>query len=431
MKANCHSRVSCTRGKRGPDAIFLPKRLKSVRFTLTYMQPFGAVAVVTVIAFILSVVLPVTASAAGAPPVPAAKLALKLDRGISIDRQFRTIPPEPAMKFTSEDVRLIKSMGFEFVKVLVNPAPLMNENGLDDSKKWYLNEMVELVTRENLPVVVCIHPEWEHKKAILSNPNEFAKFLRFLEGTGRCLAEVWRPDQLALQLMTEPIAEKGDWNELQPKMWEVARRAMPGHTLILAGDQVGKIEGLVTTQPVSDANVMYSFTFYEPFTLTLQGGEWLTPKVWSYLGSVPYPSSPEIIAERRQRILEKIPADPPEWRPSAEGLLIEYGAARWNKEKIAAYVHTLADWNAAHGGGLKIWCAEFGCYQRTIEPEDRYRYIKDLREAFEGNGIGWAYWSYNETLTIMTQDRTPFGPAREQSPDVRMLEMLFGVRDGR
>jgi hypothetical protein len=125
-------------------------------------------------------------------------------------------------------------------------------------------------------------------------------------------------------------------------------------------------------------------------------------------------------------ILGKIPASPGEWRPIVERLLTDYGNACWNREKIAARVRRLADWNNSHGGGLKIWCAEFGCYQRTIEPMARYRYIRDVREAFEANCIGWAYWSYNETLTIMTPERQAFGPAESQTPDKRMLDALFG-----
>ncbi len=226
--------------------------------------------------------------------------------------------------------------------------------------------------------------------------------------------------------MTEPGGNTLDWNELQPRMWRVARTAMPQHTLILAGDQVGKIEGLITTQPVDDENVAYSFTYYDPFVLTLQGAEWLTPKLWSHLGSVPYPCSPEIMAARLPAILERIPATPPEWRGAADGLLREYGNACWNREKIAARVRLLSDWNARHGGGLKIWCAEFGCYQRTIEPRDRYQYIRDVKESFEEYGIGWAYWSYNETLTIMTPDRQSFGPAERQTPDKPMLDILLG-----
>jgi endoglucanase len=273
---------------------------------------------------------------------------------------------------------------------------------------------------------VCIHPEWEFKKGILSNPEKFAEFLGFLDDTARFLSNGWGPKQLALQLMTEPGGNSMNWNEVQLQMWQTARHAMPEHTLILAGDQVGTIEGLITTKPVDDANVMYSFTFYDPFVLTLQGGEWLSPKLWTHLGSIPYPSTPEIIAERMKTILEKVPPDPPDWRMSAEGMLMEYGSACWNKEKIAGCVKKLVDWNKSYGGGLRIWCAEFGCYQRTIDPEDRYRYIKDVREVFEENGIGWAYWSYNETLTVMTSDRQPFGPAASQTPDEKMLEVLLG-----
>jgi hypothetical protein len=105
---------------------------------------------------------------------PAARLALELNRGISIDRQFRTIPPEPIMQFTRDDIRLIKSMGFEFVKLIVNPEPLMSDNRLDSRKRDYLREMVTKVVEEGLPVVVCIHPEWEFKKRILGDRGELA-----------------------------------------------------------------------------------------------------------------------------------------------------------------------------------------------------------------------------------------------------------------
>ena len=200
---------------------------------------------------------------------------------------------------------------------------------------------------------------------------------------------------------------------------------MPDHTLILAGDQVGKIEGLLTTKPVDDPNVMYSFTFYDPFVLTLQGAEWLTPGWWSHLGGVPYPASPEVIRDLMPKIIDNIPATPEPWRPAVEQVLKQYGEERWNREKVAARVQRLADWNNSHGGGLRIWCAEFGCYQRTIDPAVRYRYLRDVREAFEHHGIGWAYWSYNETLTVMTPERQPFGPAHAQEPDNTLLESLF------
>lgn len=351
---------------------------------------------------------------------------LSLHRGICIDRQFRTIPPERIMSISRDDIRLIKSLGFEFVKLLVNPEPLMSENRLSSESRWYLRDLVQLAADEGLPVVVCLHPEWEFKARVLSDAREFARFAGFVEDTGRFLAARWGPKELALQLLTEPGGNALDWNELQSQLWRAARRAMPSHTLILAGDQVGKIEGLITTKPVPDENVLYSFTFYDPFLLTMQGAKWFAPAWWSHLAGVPYPSSPEIIRERLPALLEKIPATPDSWRPEVTRLLTEYGAARWNREQLAARVRMLADWNRSHGGRLKIWCAEFGCYQRTIEAPVRYQYLQDLREVFEQYGIGWAYWSYNETFTAMTTQRQPFGPAKDQKPDQRLLEALFG-----
>ncbi|MHB8862904.1 MAG: glycoside hydrolase family 5 protein [Pirellulaceae bacterium] len=364
--------------------------------------------------------------AANVPSAPPARLALELNQGICIDRQFRTIPPEPIMRFTRDDIRLIKSMGFKFVKLIVNPEPLMTDNRLDSSKGEYLQQMVAQVVEEGLPVVFCIHPEWEFKRKILSDRAEFARFLPFLQDVGELLAARWNPDVLALQLMTEPVTDAIAWNELQPQLWEVARRTMPGHTLILAGDQVGRIEGLITTEPVDDANVMYSFTFYDPFLFTLQGAAWLTPKWWSQLGLVPYPSSPEIIDAHLSSVLDGIPPEPAGGRTTVGQHLKDYGTARWNEQALAARIGMLTQWNETHGGRLRILCAEFGCYQQTVDPEHRCRYLHDVRTAFEANGIGWAYWSYNETFTIMTPDRTPFGPAGRQTPDRRLLEALLG-----
>ena len=127
------------------------------------------------------------------------------------------------MRITPEDIRLIKSMGFEVVKLIVNPEPLLSDKGLSDATRWYLKEIVQLVVDEGLPVVVCIHPEWKFKEKVLSDAHEFSRLVGFLEETGRFLAASWGPQQLALQLKTEPGGNARDWNELQPRMWQAAR----------------------------------------------------------------------------------------------------------------------------------------------------------------------------------------------------------------
>ena len=48
-----------------------------------------------------------------------------------------------------------------------------------------------------------------------------------------------------------------------------------------------------------------------------------------------------------------------------------------------------------------------------------------MRTALEERGIGWAYWSYNETFTVMAAGRIPFGPAGSQTPDGKVLSVLL------
>ena len=74
----------------------------------------------------------------------------------------------------------------------------MAGNRLDESKRWYLKEIVDLAVQEELPAVVCIHPEWEFRN-ISSVMRTFAGFLAFLEDVARFLASGWSPKQLALQ----------------------------------------------------------------------------------------------------------------------------------------------------------------------------------------------------------------------------------------
>ena len=42
--------------------------------------------------------------------------------GITIDRQLHQVPPEPRNVILRDDIRLIKSMVFEFVKLVINPT---------------------------------------------------------------------------------------------------------------------------------------------------------------------------------------------------------------------------------------------------------------------------------------------------------------------
>lgn len=360
------------------------------------------------------------------PTAPAAKLRLKLERGIAIDRQIRAIPPGPYATINREDIRLIKSMDFEFVKLLINPAVFQTGRGLNFGNMWYFEQIVNFGVEQRLPVVVCIHPENEFKIECLQDKAKFENLLGFYRELAVYIARRWNPDQLAIQLMTEPFgsSSKADdwnyWDTLQHRIWKVVRQFMPAHTMILSGDMTGQIEGLCDITPVIDANVMYSFTFYEPHIFSFQGGSW-QPGGIQYLKEIPYPSNPDIVSSM-QNYLSAVPEQS---KAAMKAEIERYAVENWNRDRLKARMQQLVDWNQYYGGGrLKIWCAEFGCYQGA-NAVDRCRYIQDMRSLFDANHIGWSYWSYNETFSAMTSNRTPFGAASEQVPDGDILKALM------
>lgn len=331
-----------------------------------------------------------------------------ITRGLSLDRQYLRVPEVP--NFDMFDIRLIKSMGFEHVKLLVNPEPHKSGDGIEPTSMRYIDAIINLVLNEGLPVVVDIHPEHPFKLNVLGNWTEFEDMLGFYEEFAAYLAGRWDPGDLVFQLMTEPNGNAWDWNVMQKAVWEAVRAGMPDHTLILSGDQYAVIEGLVNVEPVDDDNVLYCFGFYEPYIFTFQGGSW----AWGYLPylqHVPYPSSPEIIDATMDDMLAKVPKT---FREGAEADLRAYGEERWNKDRLAARLQMALDWAEANGG-QKLWVTEWGVYHAVTSPAHRYAFINDARELFDDNGVGWAYWSYSETQTVLTP---------ENQVDHQMLQAL-------
>jgi hypothetical protein len=292
---------------------------------------------------------------------------------------------------------------------------------------------VDRVVHGGLVAVVCLHPERPFKEALFGDRERFGEYLGFQETFGRYVAEHWTAEQVAFELMTEPFgtsqnpSDWNHWNALQHRLWEAARRALPGHTLILSGDQVGHLRGVINVQPVHDANVMYSFTTYDPICFTHQKAPWMEVW-WPCLEGVPYPSSPEAIRGALPEILAGIPVEPAGWREQARAVLEAYGQERWNKARQERRIEQISQWNRFYGGGLRLWCAEFGVFGSGtggVPPKDRTRFIRDLREVLDANRIGWSYWSYNEVFTVLRPDhRHPFGDVTLEDIDDEMLKAL-------
>lgn len=350
---------------------------------------------------------------------------LNLNRGISIDRQLHSIPPKVYNLIHREDIRLIKSMKFQYVKIILNPDVLKSKGELDLSRIWYLDQVVQLAVDEQLPVVVCIHPMPAFKQTVLNDKQEFSQFVSFIEELTLHIATRWTPNQIAFQLMTEPFASSENpedwnhWDKLQHQLWAAIRGKMPQHTLILSGDLVGSIDGLLNITPVDDDNVLYAFSFYDPQVFTQQGiGE--SGSDMLRLKNLPFPSGPQTITAM-STILATVPEP---WKADITRRIEHYAEEQWDTEKLAARIDKAVQWRKRYGDKPRLWCSEFGCYE-AAPATDRRLYLDQVRTLFDQYDIGWCYWSYNETFTVMAANRTRHGQAGEQTPDKALLHALM------
>ncbi|MDO4587363.1 MAG: hypothetical protein Q4C95_08705 [Planctomycetia bacterium] len=110
---------------------------------------------------------------------------------------------------------------------------------------------------------MCMEPAF--KKRYLGSWEGFELLLSFNEALGKFIHSHsnWPPQRFALQVMTEPFVNIGDWSIMTARQWEAVRCGAPTLILFLSSDLAGNMESLKTKEPVQNKNVCYCFTTCE------------------------------------------------------------------------------------------------------------------------------------------------------------------------
>jgi endoglucanase len=294
---------------------------------------------------------------------------------------------------TADDIALIKSMGFDHVRLSVNPQPMFNErepNLIPVDYLVSLDAAVKMVLDHGLVVVIDLHPESEFKTR-LGKEDEFVQ--RFGD-FWRALAahySTWDADRVFLEVMNEPeFGDRYRWLGVQMKLVAAIREGAPGLTIIAAGARWSNDDELVFEEPLRDPNVIYNFHFYEPYIFTHQGATW-SAYYWHWLRGVRYPSSEESAARAAALVPDEVD----------RLQVIRYGLEHWDAGRIEAEMKQAAEW--ARRRGVPLVCNEFGVYRDYADPADRDAWLHDVRTALEHNGIGWTMWDYSGSFGVVTK----------------------------
>ena len=325
--------------------------------------------------------------------------AKHLQRGINLSEWFAQVfDPKGYAKehfetwTTAQDIALIKAMDFDHVRLSVNPKPMWRQNAADQLPEEYLGYLdaaIKMILDSGLAVVLDIHPDGEFKDKLSSDAmvEQFADFWRALAKH----YSGYDANRLFLETLNEPeLRDRYRWNGIQAHLATAIREGAPQHTIIVEGARWADDDDLLFLEPLRDGNVIYNFHFYEPHLFTHQGATW-GESWWHYLKAVPYPSTTENV----NAAVELVPDD------AQKLALRRYGAERWNAARIEAEFAQVAAWGKKWN--VPLVCNEFGVYRRTANPDDRARWLSDVRTALEKNGMGWTMWDYSGGFAIVVK----------------------------
>ncbi len=351
--------------------------------------------------FLLSGLLAgVAVAQAGGAQSLAFRRAEKLKRGINVSEWFaqvydkRGYTPEHFQAWTTaEDIALIKTMGFDHVRLSVNPQPMFNAHEPNKIPAEYLASLdaaVKMILDHGLAVVIDLHPESDFKVRLAKEDGFVERFADFW----RVLAahySTWDAERVFCEIMNEPeFSDPYRWMGVQAKLAAAIREGAPAHTIIAAGARWSDNDDLIFQEPLHDTNVIYNFHYYEPHIFTHQGATW-SAYSWHWLHGLKYPSSPE----QAERVAAQIPEEKDRLQ------VIRYGLEHWDAVRLESEMKQAAEW--ARRRGVPLVCNEFGVYREYSNPEDRAAWLHDVRTALEHNGIGWTMWDYSGSFGVVVK----------------------------
>ncbi len=350
--------------------------------------------------FIFFATLPLAlAQTAPTSSVPALRLA-HIRHGVNLSGWFAQVyDPKGYTKehlqtwTTASDIALIKSAGFDHVRLSINPQPFMDAARHRDGSAelfGYLDAAIKMILDAGLAVEIDMHPDSDFKTRLAKEDEFVERFADFWSMVAKRYAPL-DPDRVFFEILNEPeMRDAYRWYGVEAKLAAAIRRAAPSNTIIAAGARWDDDDDLVFLEPLPDPNVIYVFHFYEPHIFTHQGATW-GAYYWHWLKGLHYPSSPENAAQVATLL--------PEARDRMQ--VIRYGQDHWDASRIDAEINQADGWAKQHG--VPLICNEFGVFRDFAEPQDRNAWIKDVRTSLERHNIGWTMWDYSGNFGVVTQ----------------------------
>lgn len=337
------------------------------------------------------------------------------------------------------DLDAIRRAGFDFVRIPVEPAPLLGARSPAERRHLVdaLVGLAQSVSDAGLATIVTMAPsnsgEQSVKRQVVDGGPVTAEYLDVVTALAGALQDkiAGRGGLTLFELLNEPTPSKGGaeterWLAVQRSAVSRLRRVAPTLPILLMSDDYASIDGLERldfSDYAKDPNVWVALHFYEPPIITAQGAAWSHTPV-RYLDRIPYPApfanvraveGPSDRAVAADRALS--PADKEAVVKTLHSWIAGYLRAHWNAGRMRARFDQAGTWADRNGLDRRhVIVDELGIIRRSRAdapgPDDSTRaaWLADVTRAAAGVGFGWAVWSDVRAFGIEWPDGHGFEP---------------------
>nr|WP_255618261.1 cellulase family glycosylhydrolase [Aurantimonas sp. VKM B-3413] len=377
--------------------------------------------------------------AARAAPSKVGASPLRLRRGVNLWPWFSLTTEYPAPRTdyawpplqsdralpSREDLTLLSGVGFDFVRIPVDPGPMLAFSGQRRAALLQdLSRAIAACRDAGLNVVVNLQANaathyWRPERMFTSrNSPEFSAYLE-LVGDLAAILDRNPPATVAIEPVNEPFHACGsrDWTRVQAAMLKASRKVAPDLTYVATsacGSIVPSFADFDAASVADGGPMLFTFHFYEPYLFTHQGATWMSEPVYRWLNAVPWPGSAGSLEATLAAVEARMAADPE--TPAAtkqaamqetRSVLATYFEAQPDRAYIQGFFDTMLQW--ADRNGLSpdsILMGEFGALRSggnyvAAAAADQARYVRDVRLTAEVSGFGWAFWNLFDGFGLM------------------------------
>jgi aryl-phospho-beta-D-glucosidase BglC (GH1 family) len=294
---------------------------------------------------------------------PAFEMNERLGRGINIGNTFEA-PTETAWgnPWYPEYFEMIADLGFQHVRLPVRwetPERSMETAPytIEPTFLARIKEVVDAAIANDLHIIVNMH----HHDALYEDPaGQKARFL----AQWNQIAEYFKdyPDMLLFEVLNEPHGNLTPalWNEFFADALAEIRKTNPERVVLMGVAEYGGLGAISQLELPDDEYIIVSPHYYNPFTFTHQGAEWVGPQADAWLGTP--------------------------WNDTEA-----------DRETVASEFSYALEFSETHH--IPIHVGEFGAYSKA-DIESRERWTTFLARWFEEQGMSWAYWEFSAGFGI-------------------------------